>query len=97
MKTIYLDEDFICHAEYAEGRTSVETTVLDYVCDTALPFYRYVPPGKRWVKPNGMMVKGEFTQCLDSAEADKLQTQYMLAEYEAALSAIETALGVTSE
>lgn len=76
MRTIYLDFDFICHADYAEGRTPVETAALDNVCDAALPCYIYVPEGKSYTKPNGNTVKGEFVQCFDSRAADLIRVQY---------------------
>lgn len=86
MRTIYIDSNFICHAEYADGRTAVETAALDNVCDAALVCYIYVPEGMSYVKPNGNTLKGEFIQCIDSRVAGILQRQYetQLAAAEAA-------------
>lgn len=76
MRTIYLDSDYICHAEYAEGRAAVETAALDHVCNAALTCFVYVPEGQLYVKPNGVTIKGEFIQCFDSRVASLLQALY---------------------
>ena len=86
MRTIYIDSNFVCHADYVEGRTAVETDTLDGVCDTALPFYIYVPVGSTYEKPNGVIVKGEFVQCLDVKSADMEQLKSKLADADAALA-----------
>lgn len=67
MKTIYLDSNFICHADYATGRTSVETDILDGFCDNALPCYRFIP---------AVGEKVDFCQCIDSKTASAIQKQY---------------------
>lgn len=94
MRTIYIDDSFTCHSDYVEGRTAVQTTVLDNVCDEALRFYIYVPVGSTCTMPNGITVKGEFIQCFDSRAADLLQAQYeahlaaMTAAYESGVNSI---------
>ena len=97
MRTIYLDSEFICHAENEDGRKAIETDALDYVCDSALEFYKFFPAHDG---------KVDIVQCFDSRVADsvqkavdytKAQTQNMIDEYEQALTEIEKALGVTSE
>ena len=101
MKTIYIDGNFICHTEKAEGRMTVETEALDHVCDAALRYYVYVPVGSVYKKGNGVTVNGEFIQCVNSEKAASAQLEHEIAqikaqnaEYEAALSEIEIALGV---
>lgn len=86
MRTIYIDGNFICHADYADGRAAVETDALDNVCDAALVCYIYVPVDESYTKPNGNTVKGEFIQCFDTRVANMLQRQYkaQLAAAEAA-------------
>lgn len=91
MRTIYIDSDYVCHAENAPGRTAVETDILDNVCDYALPFYIFAPAHSD---------KVDFVQCINSKVADIVQAQYekMLAEradMQAALDAIYG--GVTDE
>lgn len=93
MKKIYIDSNFICHSDYAEGRTAVETAALDNVCDAALICYIYVPEGETYIKPNGNRVEGEFIQCFDSRVAEMLQRQY---EVQLAAASAAYAEGVNS-
>lgn len=57
MRTIYIDSDYICHADYIDGRTAVETDALNEVLDVALPCYRFIPAHDE---------KVELIQCIDS-------------------------------
>ena len=86
--TIYLDKENHVYASAADGRTSVETTVFDGFPVRAIECYKYV-------NKNGV----EFVQAF--VPASEVANQYAIgelegqnAEYEAALSEIETALGV---
>lgn len=87
--TIYLDKENHVYASAADGRTAVETTVFDGLPVRAIECYKYV-------NKNGV----EFVQAF--VPASEVANQYAIgelegqnAEYEAALSEIETALGVT--
>lgn len=87
--TIYLDKENHVYASSADGRTAVETTVFDGFPVRAIECYKYV-------NKNGV----EFVQAF--VPASEVANQYAIgelegqnAEYEAALSEIETALGVT--
>ena len=62
MRTIYLDENYICHVENAHGRTVVETDLLDFVTDAGLPCYKFIPAHDG---------KVDFIQCVNS-EADSM-------------------------
>lgn len=106
MKTIYLDSDFKCHITNDGTMISVETAAFDGKCDTYIEGYRFVPSGKTWVREDGMEFAGEMVAPwkpwdeLDEAQREYEREQYAAvtaqnAEYEAALSEIETALGVT--
>lgn len=86
--TIYLDKENHVYASAADGRTAVETTVFDGLPVRAIECYKYV-------NKNGV----EFVQAF--VPASEVANQYAIgelegqnAEYEAALSEIETALGV---
>lgn len=87
MRTIYIDSDYLCHAENAEGRTQIETDIFDNVSDVALECYKFIPAHDG---------KVDFIQCFDSKTADVLQEQYHAdqAEIDSLLTAIEGALGI---
>ena len=105
MKTIYIDSDFKCYISSAEGRTQVETAVFDGKCDAYIEGYRFVPSGQTWTRADGTVFTGEMIAPwkswdeLDAAQREYEREQYQMvvaqnAEYEAALSEIEEALGV---
>ena len=98
--TIYIDSDYKCYASVADGRRAVETNFFDGKCPEWIESYRFVPEGETWVNPNGEMFRGEMVSpWKDLGEAYAAQTAYLErqnAQYEAALSEIEAALGVTS-
>lgn len=98
--TIYIDSDYKCHVSAAEGRREIETSFFDGKCPEWIESYRLVPAGETWVKPNGEMFRGEMVSpWKDLGEAYAAQTAYLeqqTAQYEAALTAIETALEVTT-
>lgn len=106
MKKIYLDTAFRCHVAPGDGLTAVETADFDGKCDAYIEGYRFVPSGKTWVREDGVEFSGEMIAPwkpwgeLDEAQREYEREQYEAvtaqnAEYEAALSEIETALGVT--
>ena len=99
--TIYIDSDYKCHVSAAEGRRAIETEFFDGKCDEWIESFRFVPEGETWTREDGEVFKGEMvTPWKDLTEAYTAQTAYLErqnAQYEAALSEIEVALGVTSE
>ena len=100
MKTYYLDADYRLHLSYAEGLKPWEDAEgrFDGKCQAYIEGFRVVPESETWVREDG----AEFTGLMISAavpfdELDAAQREHerkLLAEYETALSAIETALGV---
>lgn len=103
---IYIDSDFKCHTVAGDGLTAVETAAFDGKCAAYIEGYRFVPDGSTWVRSDGIMFAGEMvTPWKPWAELDAVQREYereqlktlaaQTAEYEAALSEIETVLGVT--
>ena len=108
MKTIYIDSDFKCHTTNQGGvYTAVETDVFDGKCDVYIEGYRYVPAGSTWTRSDGVVFAGEMvTPWKLWAELDAAQREYereqlaavsaQNAEYEAALTEIEAALGVNA-
>ena len=94
---IYIDNNFKCHVSNDGTMREFDVPFFDGKCQTFIEGYRYVPEGERWVKPNGEFFCGEMlSPWKDYSELDRAQKEYELAQYEAALSAIEKALGVTS-
>ena len=98
--TIYIDIDYKCYVSAAEGRRAVETELFDGKCPEWIESYRFVPEGDTWTREDGEVFKGEMvTPWKDLSEAYTAQTAYLERQnkqYEAALTEIEAALGVTS-
>lgn len=98
--TIYIDDDYKCYVSAAEGRRAVETDAFNGKCPEWIESFRFVPAGETWVNLNGEMFRGEMiAPWKDLGEAYAAQAAYVTAQnaqYEAALTEIEAALGVTS-
>ena len=98
--TIYIDSDYKCYVSAAEGRRAKETNEFDGKCPEWIESFRFVPAGETWVKPNGEMFRGEMVSpWKDLSNAYAAQAAYVAAQnaqYEAALTAIENALEVTT-
>ena len=103
---IYIDDEFKCHTQAADDRTAVETDFFDGMCSAYIEGYRFVPAGEIWTAADGTAFRGEMISPwkpwaeLDAKQREYEREQYETltaqnAEYEAALSEIETALGVT--
>lgn len=103
---IYIDSEFKCHAIQGSGLTEVENAFFDGKATEFIEGYRYVPAGNVWVRSDGAEFPGEMVAPWKPwAELDAIQRAYereqlktltaQNADYEAALSEIETALGVT--
>ena len=98
--TIYIDSDYKCYVSAAEGRRAIETDAFNGKCAEWIESFRFVPEGETWVQENGEMFRGEMVSpWKDLGNAYAAQTAYVTAQnaqYEAALTEIEAALGVTS-
>ena len=87
---VYIDELGHCHTEYADGRQAVEDDFFNnrapeviegYICTLGEGGERMISPWQPW------------------EQLDAIQREYereQLAQYESALSEIETALGVNA-
>ena len=99
--TIYIDSDYKCYVSDTERRRAVETNFFDGKCPEWIESFRFVPEGETWTREDGEVFKGEMvTPWKDLSEAYAAQTAYLErqnAQYEAALSEIEVALGVNAE
>ena len=98
--TIYIDSDYKCHTSSGDGLTAVETDAFDGKCRQYIEGYHFVPYGESWTRSDGVVFAGEMiAPWKDWRELYAAQLEYerqMLAEYEQALSEIETALGGTA-
>lgn len=94
---IYIDSGCKCHVSNDGTMREFDVPFFDGKCAEFIEGYRYVPSGERWIKPDGEFFRGEMiSPWKDYNGLDRAQKEYELAQYEAALSAIEKALGVTS-
>ena len=57
---LYLDADFRCHLSGGAGMTEMDTELFDGKCPAYIEGYRYVPPGERWVREDGVVFQGEM-------------------------------------
>jgi hypothetical protein len=55
---IYLDSDFRCYTDYADGRQTVETDFFDGKSREYIEGYRYVPDGQTWTRSDGTQFTG---------------------------------------
>lgn len=95
---IYIDDDFKCHHDNQAGYIAVETDIFDGKCAAYIDGYRFIPDGESWTREDGVVFAGEMiAPWKEWSELDDAQRAYerqLVAEYEAALSEIEKALGV---
>ena len=105
--TIYIDNDYKCHVADDGTMTAIETDAFDGKCNTYIEGYRFVPSGETWTREDGKSFTGGMVSpwvnwtALDAAQREYEHEQYSTlhaqnAEYEVALTEIETALGVNA-
>ena len=87
---IYIDNDCKCHVTNDGTMREFDMHFFDGKCPEFIEGYRYVPEGERWIKPNGECSwGGAVFPWKHYSELEKAQMQYELAQYEAALLAID--------
>ncbi len=97
--TIYIDDDYKCYVSAADGRRAIETNEFDGKCDEWIESYRLVPAGETWTREDGEVFTNMIAPWKDLSAAYAAQADYLAqqnTQYEAALTEIEAALGVTS-
>ena len=97
--TIYIDDDYKCYVSAADGRRAIETDEFNGKCPEWIESYRFVPAGETWTREDGEVFTNMVAPWKDLSEAYAAQAGYLAQQnrqYEAALTAIENALGVTS-
>lgn len=99
---IYIDNEYKCYTEEAEGLQRIETDCFNDKCKEFIEGYRYLPEGEEWTREDGTTFYGlMISPWKDYNILEKAQMRYEIeqlkiqnAEYESALSEIEEALGV---
>ena len=102
---IYIDTDdgFKCYATDTGGLLEYEEPFFNNKCQEFIESYRCKPVGHEWITENGEVIQADcklVAPWKDLSEAYAAQTAYLEqqnAQYEAALSEIEVALGVNAE
>lgn len=101
---IYIDTDdgFKCYTTDTGGLLEYEEPFFNNKCQEFIESYRCKPVGHEWITENGEVIQADcklVAPWKDLGEAYAAQTAYVTAQnaqYEAALTEIEAALGVTS-
>ena len=57
---IYIDSDYKCHTENADGRRAFDSDSFNDKCKTYIEGYRYVPQGESWTREDGAVFHGEM-------------------------------------
>ena len=102
---VFIDSEYKCHTTNSGHFREVDTDFFDDKCKEYIEGTRFVPNGKTWTRADGTVFAGEMIAPwkswdeLDAAQREFEREQYQAvsaqnAEYEAALSEIEEALGV---
>ena len=98
--TVYIDTDYKCHVVPIVGARGIEESFFDNKCPSLIESYRYVPAEATWTREDGVAFAGPMiAPWRDIRQYDSEQREYerqQLAQYESALSEIETALGVNA-
>ena len=96
--TIYIDSDYKCHTADDGTRRAFDVPFFDGKCAEFVEGYRYVPSGETWTRADGTVFRGEMiAPWKPYGKLYLTQLEYEVEQYKAALTEIETALGVTSE
>lgn len=97
--TIYIDNDYKCYVSAADGRRAVETDFFNGKCDEWIESFRFVPASETWTREDGEIFTNMVAPWKDLSEAYAAQAGYLAQQnrqYEAALTAIENVLEVTT-
>ena len=57
---IYVDKDYKCHTEPAEGLRGFELPFFEGKCKSFVEGYRYLPEGETWTREDGEVFSGEM-------------------------------------
>lgn len=91
MMKLYVDGDYMCHVNHADGRIEIETDIFDGKCDQYIEGFRLVPEGRTWIRDDGvvfegfMLAPGMDIRILDAAQTEYEAAQSTIAELDEAL------------
>jgi hypothetical protein len=71
---VYLDENYIAHAEYTEGYIEAESSFFDMKAPELFPCYRFIPAGYTWQREDGEIFEGEAISLVNPT-ADMVSVQ----------------------
>ena len=95
---IYIDKDYKCHAEAAEGLVAYDVPFFDGKCEQFIEGYRYIPAGETWVREDGMLFKGEMiAPFVDYVILDNAQKQAEIKKLTAQINALSTQIDFQEE
>lgn len=102
--TIYIDQNFKCHADKIDECIEIETNFFDGKCASYIDGYMFIPEGAEFVTGDGVKIMGEAVfpwkdwRELDTAQREYEREQYaaMAAELADARAALEI-LGVSAD
>lgn len=57
---IYIDSNFCCHIQMENGRRAFDVSFFDGKCPAFIEGYRYIPPGEKWTRSDGVIFAGEM-------------------------------------
>lgn len=61
MRTIFIDDEFICHLDNVGGNwKEIETDFFDGKIDEYIEGFRFVPEGQQWTRDDGEVFEGEM-------------------------------------
>ena len=92
---IYTDSEYRCHVSNDGNMREFDLPFFGGKCTEFIEGYRYVPSGETWTRTDGQAFSGEMmAPWKPYTKLYKAQLEYEVAQYETALSEIETALEV---
>lgn len=74
---VYIDSEYICHAESTDDRRPFEVASLDGLCSLMVETYRFIPFGEAWTRTDGVEFCGEaLMAAADPKPFEIAQRQY---------------------
>lgn len=74
---VYLDENYIAHAEYAEGYIEAESSFFDIKAPELYECFRFIPEGHTWEREDGEIFEGEAISLVNpTADMVSIQQNY---------------------